>query len=242
MNNADFIVANGLDFEEGLGDSLSARIDSGGKVFMVGDHVKVRKIDEPNHDETDAESQGESQDSKGHAHDDEGHAHGGVDPHLWLSPATMLEMLPALTAELSTAIGVDLNESESTLTTVLKNLDAEISNSIAEIGECNLVSGHDELAYFADRYKCQIIGAIIPSFTTTSEATAGELADLKKLITQYKVPAIFTGLGTNPDVAKQLADELGVKAVSLSTHFLNDANNYQEFMLNMVNQITEALG
>lgn len=112
---------------------------------------------------------------------------------------------------------------------------------ISGLGECNLVSGHDELGYFAARYGCKVIGAIVPSFTTTSEATAGELADLKDLINQYKVPAIFTGLGTNPEVADQLAKELGVKAVTLSTHYLDGANNYQEFMLKMVNQITEAL-
>jgi hypothetical protein len=35
---------------------------------------------------------------------------------------------------------------------------------------------------------------------------------------------------------------LGVKAVTLSTHFLDGATDYQEFMLRMVNQIAEALG
>jgi len=61
------------------------------------------------------------------------------------------------------------------------------------------------------------------------------------LIDQYKVAAIFTGLGTNPAVADQLAKELGIKAVILSTHYLDGANNYQEFMLRMVTQIAEAL-
>jgi hypothetical protein len=43
-------------------------------------------------------------------------------------------------------------------------------------------------------------------------------------------------------VADQLAGELGVKAVTLSTHYLDGAANYQEFILKMVNQIAEALG
>ena len=55
------------------------------------------------------------------------------------------------------------------------------------------------------------------------------------------MPAIFTGLGTNPDIADQLAKELGVKAVTLATHYLDGAVTYQEFMLRMVNQIAEAL-
>jgi zinc/manganese transport system substrate-binding protein len=98
------------------------------------------------------------------------------------------------------------------------------------------------MGYFADRYGCEVIGAIIPSLTTTSEATAGELADLKKLAQKNKVPAIFTGLGTSPEIANQIASELGVKAVTLSTHYLDGATNYQEFILRMVQQIAEALG
>ena len=220
LSNAAIVVSNGLDFEEGLEDVLENVINLGNKVFMVGEHITVLKTKEA---------------------DDHEHDHGGVDPHLWLSPGTMLEMLPALTSALSDALGIDLANSSVALTTNLEELDKEIQQTISGLQDCNLVSGHDEMGYFAARYGCQIIGAIIPSFTTTSEATAGELADLKKLIDQYKVAAIFTGLGTNPAVADQLAKELGIKAVTLSTHYLDGANNYQEFMLRMVNQIAEAL-
>ena len=220
LSNAAIVVSNGLDFEEGLEDVLENVVDSGNKVFMVGEHITVLKTKEA---------------------DDHEHDHGGVDPHLWLSPGTMLEMLPALTSALSDALGINLANSSVALTTNLEELDKEIQQTISGLQDCNLVSGHDEMGYFAARYGCQIIGAIIPSFTTTSEATAGELADLKRLIDQYKVAAIFTGLGTNPAVADQLAKELGIKAVILSTHYLDGANNYQEFMLRMVNQIAEAL-
>ena len=220
LNNAAIVISNGLDFEEGLEDVLENVVESGNKVFMVGEHITVLKTKEA---------------------DDHEHDHGGVDPHLWLSPGTMLEMLPALTSALSDALGIDLANSSVALTTNLEELDKEIQQTISGLQDCNLVSGHDEMGYFAARYGCQIIGAIIPSFTTTSEATAGELAELKSLIKQYKVAAIFTGLGTNPAVADQLAKELGIKAVTLSTHYLDGANNYQEFMLRMVTQIAEAL-
>ena len=220
LSNAAIVVSNGLDFEEGLEDVLENVVESGNKVFMVGEHITVLKTKEA---------------------DDHEHDHGGVDPHLWLSPGTMLEMLPALTSALSDALGIDLANSSVALTTNLEELDKEIQQTISGLQDCNLVSGHDEMGYFAARYGCQIIGAIIPSFTTTSEATAGELAELKSLIKQYKVAAIFTGLGTNPAVADQLAKELGIKAVTLSTHYLDGANNYQEFMLRMVTQIAEAL-
>jgi zinc/manganese transport system substrate-binding protein len=217
LNNANIVVTNGLDFEEGLEETLENAKTAGVNVFMAGDHITVRELS------------------------DEGQNHGAFDPHLWLSPAAMLEMLPELSKAIGTAISADLSVQLEALVAELTTLDTEIQEIISGI-KCELVSGHDEMGYFADRYGCEVIGAVIPSLSTTSEASAGELADLKAEVEIHGVPAIFTGLGTSPAVAEQLATELGVKAVTLSTHFLDGAANYQEFMLRMTKQIAEALG
>ena len=217
LNNADLVVANGLDFEEGLEESIDQAVNAGVNVFMVGDHITVRELSK-----------------------EDDHDHGAYDPHLWLSPAAMLEMLPALADAISTATGVELATQLAALESELTALDAQIKATIDGI-TCELVSGHDELGYFADRYGCEVIGAIIPSLSTTSEASAGELAALKVEVEEHGVPAIFTGLGTSQSVADQLASELGVKAVTLSTHFLDGAVNYRDFMLRLTQQIADAL-
>ncbi len=217
LNNANIVVSNGLDFEEGLEETLNNVKTAGVNVFMAGDHITVRELSEDEHD------------------------HGAFDPHLWLSPAAMLEMLPELSKAIGAAIGADLSVQLETLSAELTALDTQIQEKISGV-KCELVSGHDEMGYFADRYGCEVIGAVIPSLSTTSESSAGELADLKAEIETHGVPAIFTGLGTSPAVAEQLASELGVKAVTLSTHFLDGAATYQQFMMRMTNQIAEALG
>lgn len=239
LNNAVLVVANGLDFEEGLEEPIDQAIDSGVNVFMVGDHITVREVskdEDHSHDEDHAEEES----TETTVESEEEHAHGAYDPHLWLSPAAMLEMLPALADAISTATGADLTSQLASLQSELTALDTQIKETIDGI-TCELVSGHDEMGYFADRYGCEVIGAIIPSLSTTSEASAGELAALKVEVEEHGVPAIFTGLGTSQEVADQLASELGVKAVTLSTHFLDGAANYQEFMLRMTMQIAEAL-
>lgn len=225
INNADIVVSNGLDFEEGLEDVLASAIDNGVSVYMVGENITVREPDEDLAEEDHAE--------------EDGHAHGAGDPHLWLSPFSFTEALPSLTAAINTATGLSIDE--TTALNQLTQLENEIKDVIGKISSCVLVSGHDEMGYFADRYGCTVIGAIIPSFSTTSEATAKQIADLKVLATTNKVKAVFTGLGTPTEVSEQLASELGIAAVSLSTHYLNGAANYREFMLNLANQIAEAL-
>ncbi|MFM8815547.1 MAG: metal ABC transporter substrate-binding protein [Actinomycetes bacterium] len=219
INNADIVVSNGLDFEEGLEDVLASAIDSGVSVYMVGENITVR---EPEED-----------------HAEEGHSHGAGDPHLWLSPMSFAQALPSLTAAINKATGLSIDETAALDQLTL--LDNEIKEVIGSVSSCVLVSGHDELGYFADRYGCTVIGAIIPSFSTTSEATAMQIAELKVLAESNNVKAVFTGLGTPAEVSEQLASELGIAAVSLSTHYLNGATNYREFMLNLANQIAEAL-
>ena len=220
INNADIVVSNGLDFEEGLEDVLASAIESGISVYMVGENITVREPDEDHAEE-------------------EGHAHGAGDPHLWLSPLSFTQALPSLTAAINKATGLSIDE--TTALDQLTTLDNEITEVIDTIASCVMVSGHDEMGYFADRYGCTVIGAIIPSFSTTSEATAKQIADLKVLAASNNVKAVFTGLGTPAEVSEQLASELGIAAVSLSTHYLNGAANYREFMLNLANQIAEAL-
>jgi zinc/manganese transport system substrate-binding protein len=225
INNADIVVSNGLDFEEGLEDVLASAIENGVNVYMVGENITVREPDEDIAKEDHAE--------------EDNHAHGVGDPHLWLSPLSFSQALPSLTTAINSATGLSIDE--TTALNQLTQLDNEINEVIGSISSCVLVSGHDEMGYFADRYGCTVIGAIIPSFSTTSEATAKQIADLKVLATTNNVKAVFTGLGTPAEVSEQLARELGIAAVSLSTHYLNGAANYREFMLNLANQIAEAL-
>ena len=225
INNADIVISNGLDFEEGLEDVLASAIENGVSVYMVGENMTVREPDEDHAEEDHAE--------------EDGHDHGAGDPHLWLSPLSFTQALPSLTTAINKATGLSIDE--TTALDQLTKLDNEITEVIDTIDSCVMVSGHDEMGYFADRYGCTVIGAIIPSFSTTSEATAKQIADLKVLAASNNVKAVFTGLGTPAEVSEQLASELGIAAVSLSTHYLNGAANYREFMLNLANQIAEAL-
>jgi zinc/manganese transport system substrate-binding protein len=240
INNAVFVVANGLEFEEGLETPLERLHDDGGPVFFVGEHITVREMSEADgHSHGDETSQKED-DAKA-AEDDHAHDHGGVDPHLWLSPGTMLEMLPALSAELAMALNTNLDAALAAVTAELTALDEEIAALFAEIDTCELVTGHDELGYFADRYGCEMIGAIIPSSTTTSEASAGELAELKDIIAEHGAKVVFTSLGTPQDVAAQVAKETGVELVELSTHVMGAAGSYAEFVRSFARQIASAL-
>jgi len=218
INNADFIVSNGLDLEEHLTDVLAEAATRGVGVFMVAEHVTVRKAGA---ELTDAKD--------------------GNDPHLWLDPITLAEMIPDLSNELGKVLGVDLSDSAAQLSLGMAAIDVKIKEIMSTLPRCALVTGHDSLGYFAARYGCQIVGAVIPSLSSSAETSAGELADLKTAATQANVRAVFTEMGTPRAVVDQIAKEIGVKSVELRTHMLPTGGHYADVMIQLATSIADAL-
>lgn len=226
ITTADVVVANGLGLEEGLEDVLDAAEEAGTVVFHVADHVTVREM---GHD-----------DGHDHGSDDE-HDHAAGDPHLWLSPATLAEAVPAMGDAIGAAIGADLSGAVAEVVEDLADLDARIAALVGALDACELVTGHDELGYFADRYGCEVVGTIIPSLGTTAEATAADLAELREVAAERRTAAIFTGLGTPPEVAARVAADVGVPLVELRTHAIGPAGNYESLLLDLARTIVDAL-
>lgn len=235
INDADLIVANGLGFEEGLVDALDAAHDRGVDRFLVSDFVTTIDGDGHDHHSSDDDSHGDD------AHDEDTSDAHATDPHIWLSPFALSEMIDDLGTAINSSTRLDVTDAAEELAVSLLSLDAQVADLITALGSCTIVTGHDELGYFADRYGCKVVGAVIPSFSTTAEASAGELSDLKQLIEQYDVKTLFTGLGTSSDVVDRLVSELDIRAVELTTHFMDGAQTYDAFVERLVDQIVTGL-
>lgn len=236
INNAELVVANGLDLEEGLDDAIDKARQSGTPVFSMADHVTVLDVVDVN----DHSSHGHNHAGAQTDHSHDGHSH-SEDPHIWLSPVTMLEALPALTIAVNDALDVDLSASGKKLSDELVAIDTELRQIFDGVSNCQLVTGHNELGYFAQRYGCTVIAAILSSPSTTAEESAGNVEFVIDVITTHDARAIFTSLGTNPSVARQVADAVGVKLVEISTHYLGSTTSYVEFIRNLGTTIASSL-
>jgi ABC-type Zn uptake system ZnuABC Zn-binding protein ZnuA len=74
-----------------------------------------------------------------------------------------------------------------------------------------LVTTHDALGYFADRYEIEVIGAVIPSLSTRGQPSAGEIARLAKTMKRERVSAVFAEEGLDADVEAAIARETGAR-------------------------------
>ncbi len=224
---ADLIVQNGLQLEGGLEKTLARAREAGVKFFTASDHVDVRKV-----------GQGE-----GIPNGDPDQTVGADDPHVWMDPLAMKQVIEALAAQIKTDLGIDVADRAKDLSVRLEALNGEIADRVVHVPDAQrqLVTGHESLGYFARRYGFKLIGAIIPSITPQAEVSAADLAALKQVIEASGVKAIFTELGTPQNVAKAIGQETGVQVIELTTHAVPSDGSYFTFMRNLAATITEAL-
>lgn len=237
LRSAKLVVANGLGLEEGLVDSMQENERAGVATFYASDHVTLRSSAEAGGGETAGAD-------ANHAGDDHHSDHeGGIDPHLWTDPLTLRELVGPLAKAFQSASGVEVTASAQAVEQSLTSLDSEVRSIMAPLGAdgCRLVTGHDSLGYFASRYSCRVVGAIVPSLSSSAEASAKDLAGLRDAVRSESVRAIFTEMGTSKEVAKKVADETGAQSVPLVTHALPDKGGYNEFVLDLARTIATAL-
>jgi len=215
LMHADLIVANGLGLEGGMEKTLDRAREAGRPIFLASGQVQVRRV-----------GQGE-----GIPTDDPDQAVGAEDPHLWTDPLAMKAVVDALALDLRARFGIDLSGRAAILDEKLLALDAEIREKVDVLPQerRSIVTGHESMGWFAERYGFHLVGALVPSLSTQAGASASWLASLKGLIAKNGVKVIFTEVGTPRQVVDALARETGARAVPLATHVLPSDGSYFTF-------------
>jgi len=182
LTHADMIVQNGLGLEGGMEKALAQAETAGVKFFTASDHITIRTVGT----------------GEGIPSGDPDQAIGAQDPHLWTDPLTMKQVVDALSVSLKDDLGLDVSANAAQLDQKLDDLNNEISAEVESLPAERrvLVTGHESLGYFAQRYNFKLVGAIIPSLTSDAEASASDMSTLAAQIEASQVPAVFTELGT----------------------------------------------
>ena len=250
MEAARLVVANGLDLEESLVDTLDAVEAAGTTVLHVAEGLDTipgtGHADEPADDEEHADDEAHVEDEE-HAGDDE---HGGDDPHVWWDPTRIAASVP-LIAEALAGVGIDeaaLTACSEAYLDELATLDADVDQIVSALppDERLLVTNHDSLGYFADRYGFEVVGSVIPSSSSLAGTSPAELDRLADAIAETGVPAIFADTQSSSDDADALADRLGdVEVVDILTDTLDEpgseADNYIDWLRSNAATIVDAL-
>ncbi len=223
---ADYIIQNGLNLEGGMEKTLQEAKNKGIKFFTATDYITVRYV----------------KSGEGVSSGDFDRAVGAPDPHFWFDPISMKSVVAALSTALKSDLNLDVGVQAADIENRLDKLNSEVVNALAPIspGNRKLVTGHESMGYFADRYDFELIGVIVPSLSSQAQVSAADLADLKKAILDNQVRVIFTEIGTSPVVAEAIGSETKVKVVELTTHALPGDNSYFTLMINICTVISNS--
>jgi ABC-type Zn uptake system ZnuABC Zn-binding protein ZnuA len=205
IERAHVVFINGFGLEEGLVSTIDAAAGKGSQVVSVSAGIQPLPSS-PEPKSSPAQAQG----------------HLAGDPHVWFDPANVKVWASNIEKSLSAldpGNTATYQANAAAYVRQLDELDAYIRAQVALIPteRRKLVTDHEAFGYFADRYGFQVVGAVIPSVSTSAEPSAGDLAALVEKIRAEGVPAVFVGTTTNPKVSDLVAQETGAQILRLYT-------------------------
>lgn len=169
------------------------------------------------------------------------------DPHFWLDPTLTIQYVKNIREGLTRADptgAATYQTNADAYIAKLNALDEKIKQTIGALPpeKRKLVTDHDTLGYYADRYGFEIVGALTPSFSSAESGSAKQLAALVDQIRANDVKAIFLEQGVNPQLAEQIGRETGARIVTgLYTHSLSDATGPAPTYLQMMEYDTQLI-
>lgn len=225
LQNADLIVANGLGLEEGLEDVLESAASDGANILELAPQLDPLPF--ADHGEEDG------------ALPDDGHTDEGNDPHVWFDLDRVVTATELIAARLSAVDdSVDWMARAASYSDRLLEADREIEAILEAVPQENrkLVTNHDALGYFADRYGFEVIAVVIPGGSTLGDPSSAEMAALVEEIEHEGIRTIFAETSQPTRLAEAVAAEVGddVAVVELYTGSLGEPGSDADTLIGML--------
>jgi zinc/manganese transport system substrate-binding protein len=141
---------------------------------------------------------------------------GETDPHWWEDPRNTIRAVAVIRDALIKADPAGRATYERNARTYLRKLEAldrEIADCMRRVpaDKRKLVTTHDALAYFANRYDVKVVGALIPSLSTQAQPSARDIDQLVDQIRSEGVEAIFPETALNKRLESAVSREAGAQ-------------------------------
>lgn len=234
---SDLLILNGVEYEHFIEPLLE---NAGGERLVIESTAGLEPHAMEDHGNENHAAEAESADDE----------HEAGDPHMWLDPnlvVTYVENIRDGLIQVDPAGEQVYKPNADAYIAQLKELDAWIVEQVntVPVERRLLVTNHEAVGYFAERYGFRIVDTILPSFSSEASASAQQIASAIESVRASGAPAIFLGEVENTDLANQIAEETGVKVVNdLHLESLTNgapAATYIEMMKHNVTQIVNAL-
>lgn len=222
ISGADLVVANGLGLEAGLEDFIAAAASDGVEMLEVGpllDPIPLQGDEET------------------------------LDPHFWMDPLRAGEAARVVAEALSTRARGGWEERADAYAAELEATDVSVSEMLSLIPPPDrvMVTNHESLGYFAERYDFDILGVIVPGGSTLAEPSSAHLAELVEVMDEAGANVVFAETTEPTALAEAITSELegDARVVELYTESLgepgSEAATLSGMLISNARKISEAL-
>lgn len=231
LEDADVVLYLGEGFQPAV-EELAERRDGATVDLLEGKPLRAPPGDTDEH-----------QDESDHPAED------GPDPHVWLDPILMIQMVGQISEALSEVdpAGADAYERHATrFVEELEELHADLESGLADCRSRTIVTSHAAFGYLAARYGLD--QESISGLSPEAEPDPERLDELTELVEREGISTIFTETLVAPEVAETLAREAGVRTAllnpleGLSAEELAAGGDYPSVMRKNLAALREALG
>lgn len=222
VSRADLLVVNGMGLEGPVASVVDAAAESGVTVIEVAEVVGADGPghgagSDSDHAEPDADDHADAADHADDHADAKDHDHDhDEDPHLWLDPEFVIDAVMPIREALGGVEALDLTAEQldtcaadytSELTALSEELDAQFAQLTPQ--ERVLVTDHEALGRFADRFGFEVVGTVLPSTSSIGETNARDLDELVATMDEHGVTTVFAGVGNLERLETTLSDAAG---------------------------------
>ncbi len=220
IQSADLVVANGLLLEEGLIDVLENARADGANVLEIAPLLDPVAFGD--RDRCDPTAGLEI-----------------CDPHVWLDPARMADAVTLIALQLAELNqSIDWSARAEEYGDELLAADEQIATLLESVPSDNrtVVTNHDSLGFFADRYGLHVVATVFPSGSTLADPSSEWLATLVRVIDEERVGAILAETTLPTVFAEAVAAETGddVEVVELFIGSLGEPGSGADTLIGML--------
>jgi len=138
------------------------------------------------------------------------------DPHWWHDPRNAVTAVGAIRDALARADPegrAAYERNARAYAARIERLDRDVAACMRRVpaAQRKLVTTHDALGSFAERYDIEVIGSVLDSLSTQAQPSAGDTRDLVEQMRSGRVRVLFAESSVAPRLEKAIAREAGAR-------------------------------
>jgi zinc transport system substrate-binding protein len=212
LEDADLVLVLGRGFQPAA-EGVAERRDGTTVAVLDALGVPGGPVREGDHEEGEEDHEGDALEDGAAGAEGEG---GETDPHVWLDPTRMADIVDEVAAALATVDPEGRTAYEAAAATYRDELEALDASYAEALGACRgetIVVAHEAFGWLAARYG--LVQQAISGLAPGSEPSPARLSELTDLVRDRGVTTVFTETLVSPRTAEALAREAGVSTAVL---------------------------